>query len=59
MLPNLALVRLGVYEETGKLIGHRIMRVEGLRPGEGTSFLTVVVRMPDYICGEVKDIHCI
>ncbi|XP_076463725.1 1-phosphatidylinositol 4,5-bisphosphate phosphodiesterase beta-1-like [Babylonia areolata] len=33
VLPNLAIVRLGVYEETGKLIGHRIMPVEGLRPG--------------------------
>ncbi|XP_070179515.1 1-phosphatidylinositol 4,5-bisphosphate phosphodiesterase classes I and II-like [Littorina saxatilis] len=33
VLPNLAIIRLGVYEETGKLIGHRIMPVEGLRPG--------------------------
>ena len=33
VLPNLAIIRLGVYEESGKLIGHRIMPVEGLRPG--------------------------
>lgn len=33
VLPNLALIRIGVYEESGKLIGHRIMPVEGLRPG--------------------------
>ena len=34
VLPNLAIIRLGVYEESGKLIGHRIMPVEGLRPGQ-------------------------
>ncbi|XP_076443085.1 1-phosphatidylinositol 4,5-bisphosphate phosphodiesterase classes I and II-like [Babylonia areolata] len=33
VLPNLAILRLSVYEEAGKLIGHRIMPVEGLRPG--------------------------
>ncbi|KAL8603606.1 hypothetical protein ACOMHN_005548 [Nucella lapillus] len=33
VLPNLAIIRIGVYEETGKLIGHRMMPVEGLRPG--------------------------
>nr|KAG5690368.1 hypothetical protein BaRGS_001290 [Batillaria attramentaria] len=33
VLPNLAIIRLGVYDETGKLLGHRIMPVEGLRPG--------------------------
>ena len=33
VLPNLAIIRLAVYEETGKFIGHRFMPVEGLRPG--------------------------
>ncbi|KAL8572076.1 hypothetical protein ACOMHN_026701 [Nucella lapillus] len=33
VLPNLALLRLGVFEETGKLIGHRIVPVEGIKPG--------------------------
>lgn len=34
VLPNLATLRLGVYEETGKLIGFRILPLEGLRPGK-------------------------
>ncbi|KAL3875090.1 hypothetical protein ACJMK2_038024 [Sinanodonta woodiana] len=33
VLPTLAVIRLAVYEETGKLIGHRVLPVEGLRPG--------------------------
>ncbi|XP_041352677.1 1-phosphatidylinositol 4,5-bisphosphate phosphodiesterase beta-1-like [Gigantopelta aegis] len=33
VLPNLATLRIGVFEETGKLIGHRVLPVEGLRPG--------------------------
>ncbi|XP_067682324.1 1-phosphatidylinositol 4,5-bisphosphate phosphodiesterase beta-1-like isoform X2 [Haliotis asinina] len=33
VLPNLATIRIGVFEETGKLIGHRVLPVEGLRPG--------------------------
>ncbi|XP_050405762.2 1-phosphatidylinositol 4,5-bisphosphate phosphodiesterase beta-1 isoform X2 [Patella vulgata] len=33
VLPNLATLRIVVYEETGKLIGHRVLPVEGLRPG--------------------------
>ncbi|ESO90162.1 hypothetical protein LOTGIDRAFT_123959 [Lottia gigantea] len=33
VLPNLATLRIAVYEETGRLIGHRILPVEGLRPG--------------------------
>ena len=28
------MIRIGVYEETGKLIGHRVLAVEALRPGE-------------------------
>ena len=34
VLPNLAIVRIGVYDEQSKsLIGHRVLPVEGLRPG--------------------------
>ncbi|RUS73878.1 hypothetical protein EGW08_018364 [Elysia chlorotica] len=34
VLPNLAIVRIGVYEDQSRsLIGHRILPVEGLRPG--------------------------
>jgi len=33
VLPNLAVIRIGVYEETGKIIGHRVLSVEALRPG--------------------------
>ncbi|XP_059176401.1 1-phosphatidylinositol 4,5-bisphosphate phosphodiesterase classes I and II-like isoform X4 [Physella acuta] len=34
VLPNLATVRIAVYEEQGKsIIGHRVLPVEGLRPG--------------------------
>ncbi|XP_060592659.1 1-phosphatidylinositol 4,5-bisphosphate phosphodiesterase beta-1-like isoform X3 [Ruditapes philippinarum] len=33
VLPNLAVIRIGVYEEAGKLIGHRVLTVEALRPG--------------------------
>ncbi|XP_064623811.1 1-phosphatidylinositol 4,5-bisphosphate phosphodiesterase beta-1-like isoform X2 [Lineus longissimus] len=33
VLPNLAMIRILVSEESGKLIGHRLLPVEGLRPG--------------------------
>ncbi|CAH1790865.1 unnamed protein product [Owenia fusiformis] len=33
VLPNLAVLRIAVYEESGKSIGQRILPVEGLRPG--------------------------
>lgn len=33
VLPNLAVVRLAVYEENGKMLGHRVLTVQGLRPG--------------------------
>lgn len=33
MLPELACLRLAAYEESGKMIGHRILPVVGLRPG--------------------------
>ncbi|VDI64863.1 phosphatidylinositol phospholipase C, beta [Mytilus galloprovincialis] len=33
VLPNLAVIRLAVYEENGKMLGHRVLTVQGLRPG--------------------------
>ncbi|XP_035690412.1 1-phosphatidylinositol 4,5-bisphosphate phosphodiesterase beta-1-like [Branchiostoma floridae] len=33
VLPHLAVLRISVSEENGKFIGHRILPVEGLRPG--------------------------
>ncbi|XP_014674758.1 PREDICTED: 1-phosphatidylinositol 4,5-bisphosphate phosphodiesterase classes I and II-like isoform X2 [Priapulus caudatus] len=33
VLPDLACVRIAAYEDTGKLIGHRVIPIMGLRPG--------------------------
>ncbi|KAL8173384.1 UNVERIFIED_CONTAM: 1-phosphatidylinositol 4,5-bisphosphate phosphodiesterase beta-1, partial [Gekko kuhli] len=33
VLPSLACLRIGVYEEGGKFIGHRILPVSAIRPG--------------------------
>lgn len=37
VLPTLASLRIAVFEEGGKFIGHRIIPVSAIRPGE-TSF---------------------
>lgn len=34
VLPSLAVLGIAVYEESGKLIGQRILTVDGLSPGE-------------------------
>ena len=34
VLPDLAVLRIAVYEETGKLIGQRILPLDGLQAGE-------------------------
>jgi len=34
VLPDLAVFRIAVYEETGKLIGQRILPLDGLQAGE-------------------------
>ena len=34
VLPDLAVIRIAVYEETGKLIGQRILPLDGLQSGE-------------------------
>lgn len=33
MLPDLASIRIAAYEESGKMIGHRVLPVVGLCPG--------------------------
>lgn len=33
MLPDLASIRIAAYEESGKIIGHRVLPVVGLCPG--------------------------
>ncbi|XP_041450456.1 1-phosphatidylinositol 4,5-bisphosphate phosphodiesterase isoform X1 [Drosophila obscura] len=33
VLPDLAVLRFGVYEESGKMIGQRILPLDGLQPG--------------------------
>ncbi|XP_028393517.1 1-phosphatidylinositol 4,5-bisphosphate phosphodiesterase beta-1-like isoform X2 [Dendronephthya gigantea] len=33
VLPNLAVLRLAVYEESGKLIGNRVLPVDSIQPG--------------------------
>lgn len=33
VLPDLAVIRMAVYEETGKLIGQRILPLDGLQAG--------------------------
>ena len=34
IMPQLAMLRVAVYEDSGKLIGHKILPVIGLRPGK-------------------------
>lgn len=34
VLPNLAVLRIAVYEENGKLIGHRVLPVNSIQPGK-------------------------
>lgn len=68
MLPELASIRIAVYEESGKFIGHRVLPVVGLCPGYrhvnlrtdlgqplpmATLFLHVVVK--DYVPDGLSD----
>ena len=34
ILPDLACLRIGVFEETGKLIGQRVLPLDGLQAGK-------------------------
>lgn len=36
VLPTLASLRIAVFEENGKFIGHRILPVSAIRPGQYT-----------------------
>lgn len=36
VLPTLASLRIAVFEENGKFIGHRILPVSAVRPGQYT-----------------------
>lgn len=68
VLPQLASLRLAVFEESGKLIGHRVIPVVGLCPGYrhvvlrnemgqpllcGTLFLKIAVK--DYVPDGLSD----
>jgi phosphatidylinositol phospholipase C beta len=39
VLPDLAVIRIAVYEETGKLIGQRILPLDGLQAGNAFNLL--------------------
>ncbi|XP_022090608.1 1-phosphatidylinositol 4,5-bisphosphate phosphodiesterase beta-3-like isoform X13 [Acanthaster planci] len=39
IMPELAMLRIAVFEENGKMVGHRILPVESLRPGYRHIFL--------------------
>ncbi|XP_074644309.1 1-phosphatidylinositol 4,5-bisphosphate phosphodiesterase beta-1-like isoform X2 [Tubulanus polymorphus] len=62
VLPNLAVLRMCVYEETGKLIGFRVLPIEAIRPGyrhipirnesnqpNGLATLFVHISVKDYV----------
>ncbi len=38
VLPTLASLRIAVFEEGGKFIGHRIIPVSAIRPGDNVFF---------------------
>jgi len=40
-MPHLAVLRICVYEDNGKFIGHRILPIDGLSPGK---MLVMLVR---------------
>ena len=43
VLPDLAVIRIAVYEETGKLIGQRILPLDGLQAGVWCLFILVII----------------
>ncbi|XP_043222613.1 1-phosphatidylinositol 4,5-bisphosphate phosphodiesterase classes I and II-like isoform X2 [Amphibalanus amphitrite] len=69
VLPDLAFIRLAAFEESGRLLGHRVLPVVGLRPGyrhislrnesgqpQGLSTLFVKVKVGDYVKDCFSDI---
>ncbi|XP_043220977.1 1-phosphatidylinositol 4,5-bisphosphate phosphodiesterase classes I and II-like isoform X2 [Amphibalanus amphitrite] len=68
VLPELAVLRVAAYEESGRLLGHRVLPVVGLRPGyrhislrnesgqpQGLSTLFVKVTVGDYVPDGLSD----
>ena len=43
VLPDLAVLRIAVYEETGRLIGQRILPLDGLQAGQSGVQFTLYV----------------
>lgn len=46
VLPSLACLRIAVYEEGGKFIGHRILPVQAIRPGMQSVWRTCRIITP-------------
>ena len=42
VLPDLAVLRIGVYEDSGKLIGQRILPLDGLQAGKEIFVLALI-----------------
>ena len=68
MLPELAVLRFVVFDESGKLLGNRVLPVVGLRPGlrhialrnesgqpQGLATLFVRLRVSDYVPDTLSD----
>jgi len=55
VLPDLAVVRIAVYEDTGKLIGQRILPLEGLQSGRVNTRFASFVCIVSVLC--VSSIH--
>ncbi|XP_037070480.1 LOW QUALITY PROTEIN: 1-phosphatidylinositol 4,5-bisphosphate phosphodiesterase classes I and II-like [Pollicipes pollicipes] len=68
VLPDLACIRVAAFEESGRLLGHRVLPVIGLRPGyrhislrnesgqpQGLSTLFVKVKVGDYVPDGLSD----
>lgn len=70
VLPDLAVLRIAVFEDTGKLIGQRILPLDGLQSGEKfrpcpVSMTTILVtRLPAYLPANGRQLpsvaaHCV
>lgn len=42
VLPDLAVLRIAVYDESGKLIGQRILPLDGLQAGKSYTLVAVI-----------------
>lgn len=50
MLPTLASLRIAVFEEGGKFIGHRIIPVSAIRPGDKVLHLSCITSFHLNLC---------